>query len=824
MLRRLVIGSVLAGSQSMALQPGLADSGLPALRAERDRYIDEYRRSGRTDAQRLAGVQARLQQLAASQAGEARLRTQLELATVTRLLNRFPEAAALYQALAADAQRAGHADIAFDAWIGAARAHAYGTRDHGAADSALENAIATAGDSPVPKQLHDIAAFRAQVLAARGDFDAALLASLQALARAGEPADRFYAELDTASILLNLAETCDYRTLVDARTRDDPPGEAWGGCRRAVNAASAGFEAAAATAASLGWAALAQQARAFQRDLPMRLFVINGRADAERLREGAVFAPGDVSDVLANRNFAAPPSSASPALARLVEQAVADGAGDPRSLYLRGMAADMRGDRSRALKLFRQAADGLANERKGLFDARRRGTVVENRAEIMRDLALTLLAAGAQQEAFATLEAFRSRGLSELAAALAQPDLSEADRRWLAALLDIEARSSARDVRVRERVVASAKLALSEGELREAESDERARGKLLSQAAVRERVARAVYRPAGLADVQAASDRAGTPVALYWVTPTNVLVWIVAPGVSEVRTVFLPEGVLQDRVRRVAMASRSPDAKVDEEAARQLYLYLLAPFEQWLAAPRLMIVPQGPLVDLPFEALIDPRSRRHAVEKWAISYAPNATLAALILASPPPVVRSVRAIVDEVVDAGTGEVARLRATRGLSVDVVASHAVDPAALSSAVAGAQVVHVLAHGNVDSYDPLLGWLRLSDKRRLTAAQLVSTSWRHVELAVLASCDSGALTRRISNEIYGFPWALMVAGAHSAVVSRWRIDGPANAEWMADFYGELAKGASPGGAAAAAARGMIARGRSHPYYWAPMRVIGR
>jgi len=181
-----------------------------------------------------------------------------------------------------------------------------------------------------------------------------------------------------------------------------------------------------------------------------------------------------------------------------------------------------------------------------------------------------------------------------------------------------------------------------------------------------------------------------------------------------------------------------------------------------------------------------------------------------------------RVIVDQTIP--THEAERLAALKDMKVEIVPSHKIDPSDSTQLVAGANIVHILAHGFADASDPLLSSLRLTAQRRITAAQLLSGPWQNVQLAVLSSCDSGAWTRRISNEIFGFPWALMVAGADNAVVSRWRVDGPSNADWMALFYGELSRKSSPAAAAAHASREMIANGRRDAFYWAAMRVIGR
>jgi CHAT domain-containing protein len=805
-----------------------ADTRLDGFKRDRDRLIEVFRRTGQFEVAPFASLEVQLSALAGTLSGEADLRVRLELATVVRLEQRYAEAAALFEIVALEADNARYRDIAFEAWIGYARAHIYGTPNHGEAERGYERALLSTGPKPTPKQLHDLAAYRAQILAARGDLDGALVASLETLRRAEKPDDRFYAELDTASILLNFAESCDFRKLIDAKTQEESSADGFGGCRRAVVGADMSLANARKSAESLGWGALANQASQLQLNNGMRKSLIEQRAGAERLQGIGVFEPKGARDVLVNRDFSAGASALqdSTALASLIETAVSEGATDPRSLYLRGCDANLHNDRATALDLFRQAADGLATERRGLFDPQRRGTVIENRIDVMRDLAISLLASGEEERAFETFESFRSRGLNELIAAFERPDISKEDREWLTDLVELEAQISARQVRIRERVIATQDLALSDAELQELQNGEGRRRALLADSRRSERFANVDFRQAGLQDLQRASTRSGIPVAIYWTTATNVIVWLIAPsGASEVRTVFLPEVVLNDRVRRVVTsAQRVDDAeRTDEDAARQLYLYLIAPFEQWLAAPNLMIIPQGPLLDLPFEVLIDPQSGNYVAQKWAVSYAPNATLATKILSSKYRPSKSVRVIADPVINAGTHEADRILGLKDLNVKVVGSNEVDPADSSQFVASAKIVHILAHGGLDSYDPLMSSLHLSKQRTISAARLLAGAWRGVRLAVLSSCDSGAWARRISNEIHGFPWSLLVAGVDNVVVSRWRVEGRSNSDWMASFYGELSRRASPAGAAARAARVMIESGRRHPYYWAAMRVIG-
>jgi CHAT domain-containing protein len=86
--------------------------------------------------------------------------------------------------------------------------------------------------------------------------------------------------------------------------------------------------------------------------------------------------------------------------------------------------------------------------------------------------------------------------------------------------------------------------------------------------------------------------------------------------------------------------------------------------------------------------------------------------------------------------------------------------------------------------------------------------------MKLVVLSACESGRVEVRISNEIYGFPWVFLAGGVDNVVTSRWVVDGASNGKWMRSFYGSLASGASPAGAAAFAMRTMRKERERNPY----------
>src|SRR5216684_3770252 len=421
----------------------------------------------------------------------------------------------------------------------------------------------------------------------------------------------------------------------------------------------------------------------------------------------------------------------------------------------------------------------------------------------------------------------RAGGLSELASVLALPEVTPSERAWLADLLVLDAHASAIERQLVADLVAHGKLDEATerlGELDRLRSDRRAR--LRSNEPARARFsADPAMRTASLDGLQQAAAASRIPVLLYWTTSTNVIAWYVGADGSDVRAVFLPTRVLEQKVDSVLASSRTPSNQFDETAARELFLYLLGPFAERLnsdAVSQIMIVPHGPLVRLPFESLIDPAGSASVIDRWAVSYAPNATMALQALQQDKRPVKSVVALVDQNIDDVTKETEAIKAS-GARLDRMTR--------STLFAGswkADGLHILTHGNFDPTEALLSSLAATGasdaSARILAAELPALPLRGLQLAVLSACQGGRIGERISGELYGFPWALLAGGVASTVLSRWDINGASNGQWMAVFYKELAGGASTAMAAAVAMREMRKQGTTHPYYWAAMQVSGR
>jgi CHAT domain-containing protein len=148
------------------------------------------------------------------------------------------------------------------------------------------------------------------------------------------------------------------------------------------------------------------------------------------------------------------------------------------------------------------------------------------------------------------------------------------------------------------------------------------------------------------------------------------------------------------------------------------------------------------------------------------------------------------------------------------------------AMSPRIGEYQIVHFATHGFLDSEHPELSSLVLSKVDQhgvkmsglLTFPDIYSLDLS-AELIVLSACQT-ALGKEIKGEgLVGLSHSFMSAGAKSVVASLWKVDDRATFVLMSDFYQSmLSRGVPPVAALRAAKLKMLQdKSLSAPYYWA-------
>ncbi len=292
-------------------------------------------------------------------------------------------------------------------------------------------------------------------------------------------------------------------------------------------------------------------------------------------------------------------------------------------------------------------------------------------------------------------------------------------------------------------------------------------------------------------------------------------------------------------------------------SSNRLASLLFKPAEAQLRGKsNLIIVPDGELWDLPFQALLI-ADDRYLIEQAAITYAPSLTVyrevqsrrqpssekaAPTLLALGNPQLgsetisrsdSSLRNDLHSALPEAEKEVRGLTKLYPAARVYVGSQASEDR-IKAEAGTAGILHFATHGTLNNASPMYSSLALakgagSDEDGMLEAWEIMNLTLKADLAVLSACDTARGRFGAGEGMIGLTWALFVAGVPSTVVSQWKVDSAATSALMLDFHRLLrakGKGASLGKAEVlrqAALYLMKQPGRSHPFYWAGFVLIG-
>jgi len=170
------------------------------------------------------------------------------------------------------------------------------------------------------------------------------------------------------------------------------------------------------------------------------------------------------------------------------------------------------------------------------------------------------------------------------------------------------------------------------------------------------------------------------------------------------------------------------------------------------------------------------------------------------------------------------------------------------ALLQRAMGPRVLHIASHGfflgdqELSPEDPLLRsgivlagannpGIDSNDDGILTALEATALQLDGTELVVLSGCSTAQGDLHTGEGLYGLQRALTVAGARSTLLSLWKVDDAATAEFMVRFYRRLKAGEGRADALAAVqaefrageVKGPAGEDWSGPFYWAAWQLVG-
>lgn len=142
----------------------------------------------------------------------------------------------------------------------------------------------------------------------------------------------------------------------------------------------------------------------------------------------------------------------------------------------------------------------------------------------------------------------------------------------------------------------------------------------------------------------------------------------------------------------------------------------------------------------------------------------------------------------------------------------------------------VFHFAGHGVLDDSSPFYSYLVFSqagasgaEDGLVEAWEIMRQRWR-ADIAILSACETARGRFGAGEGLIGTSWAFFVAGCPRLVVSQWKVQSPATRELMVAMHRHMRDGMGKAAALRHAALELRRGGKyGPPFYWAPFIVIG-
>ena len=303
------------------------------------------------------------------------------------------------------------------------------------------------------------------------------------------------------------------------------------------------------------------------------------------------------------------------------------------------------------------------------------------------------------------------------------------------------------------------------------------------------------------------------------------------------------------------------------DLSHQLYNALILPIPETQNATHLIIVPDGVLNLLPFEALRD-RQGQYLVKSKTASYVPSGTILDTLQHADkqPPAPKPLLAVGDVPYEDQGGAGRRIpragsfrgRVERGIAdlsgmalsdlpetreeveqigkiagpdaVLLIGKNATETAFKKKALDQFRVLHLAVHGFADTQYPERSALVLGadtkagDDGLLQVREIIRLRL-HAELTTLSACDTGVGKLQGQEGISNLVEAFLAAGSRSVVASLWSAEDTSASALMERFYAHLSRGEATSSALRGAKLDMLTKfgEQLSPYYWAEFVSVG-
>jgi CHAT domain-containing protein len=290
---------------------------------------------------------------------------------------------------------------------------------------------------------------------------------------------------------------------------------------------------------------------------------------------------------------------------------------------------------------------------------------------------------------------------------------------------------------------------------------------------------------------------------------------------------------LVEEVRRFTIRLQDPTTRRYAASSEQLYDWLVRPIESFLddEIEALVVVPSGPLLQLPIAALRDSKMGRFLIERVPVAVTPS-----LELTEPRPIDRNhtqtlvagLTTSVEDFAPLPNAHREMIAVEESFPGEILENERFTLARFESTFDSRPfgIVHIASHGSFSgrSEDSFL----LAHDSRIPIDRLAEIigrsrfrSEKPLELLTLSACESAVGDDRA---MLGLAGIAVRSGARSALATLWSVNDDATADLIARFYRELSQhGVSRARALQRAQTTLLSSERfRHPSFWAPFIII--
>lgn len=259
-----------------------------------------------------------------------------------------------------------------------------------------------------------------------------------------------------------------------------------------------------------------------------------------------------------------------------------------------------------------------------------------------------------------------------------------------------------------------------------------------------------------------------------------------------------------------------------KQTGKEIFDLLLKPLNISSTTKHLIIIPDGSLWKIPFQAMSE-SGEKYLIEERRISYAVSVPILLNALISEKNQAQSAAVFANS-----NYQNTRLKFADGEAVFVAAEFNSKPI-LNARIEDfrkfasiADIVHFSMHAEINRTSPLASFLAF-ENGRLTVENLLDLKIKKGSLVFLASCNTDNVYN--SEGLVSLAWGMTAAGAGGVISSQWEADDEAAGMFTKGFYASYKTGASRSEAIQQAAIEMINNksGKNKPYYWAEFFLMG-